>query len=137
LVLTYNDQKFSTQTIPKTVNPNWNALFDITITEGAESALLEAICWDRDRFRKEYLGEFSLPIFELFTDGAMSLDDPANEVNHVETVLTARRNGSLYGQVEKQRPAAKYRSNLVLVFLPGRVLQKKSYKHLGMVSSVL
>jgi phosphatidylserine decarboxylase len=85
LVLTYNDQRYSTHTISKTVNPTWNARFDVTITPGAESEILEAICWDQDRFRKQYLGEFSLPIFELFGEGAVCLDDPSNEVCRVET----------------------------------------------------
>jgi hypothetical protein len=80
LVLTYNDQKFSTQTIYKTVNPIWNSTFDLTISHGAESELLEAVYWDKDRFRKEYLGEFGLSIAELFSEGVLSIDDPSNQV---------------------------------------------------------
>jgi phosphatidylserine decarboxylase len=83
LVLTYNDHRFSTQCIHKTLNPVWNAVFDLTITQGSESEFIEAVCWDRDRFRKEYLGEFDLSIAELFSDGALSLDDPSNQVRHL------------------------------------------------------
>ena len=50
------------------------------VVPGAESEILEAVCWDRDRFRKEYLGEFNFDIFELFAEGATSLNDPSNEV---------------------------------------------------------
>jgi hypothetical protein len=79
-VLTCHDRRFSTQTARKTDSPIWDAVFNITITQGAQSEVLEAVCWDRDRFRKEYLGEFSLSIAEIFSDGAMSLDDPNNQV---------------------------------------------------------
>ena len=79
LVLSYNDQKFSTETAHKTINPIWNATFDLTISQG-ESELLEGVCWDRDRFRKEYLGEFGLTITELFSEGVLNIDDPSNEV---------------------------------------------------------
>lgn len=80
LAFTYNDQKFSTETAHKTINPIWNATFDLTISQGAEAELLEAVCWDRDRFRKEYLGEFGLSIAELFSEGIYSIDHPDNEV---------------------------------------------------------
>ena len=63
------------------MNPVWNAVFDVTITQGAPSELVDAVCWDRDRFRKDYLGEFGLSIAEIFPDGAMSLDDPVNQVS--------------------------------------------------------
>ena len=79
-MLTYHDQKFSTETAHKTLNPIWNASFDLTISQGVESELLEAVCWDRDRFRKEYLGEFGISIAELFSEGVFSIDDPSNEV---------------------------------------------------------
>lgn len=31
--------------------------------------LLEVVCWDKDRFRSDYMGEFDLPLQELFADG--------------------------------------------------------------------
>lgn len=79
-MLTYHDHKFSTQTVYKTLNPTWNAVFDLTITQSAESELIEGVCWDRDRFRKDYLGEFELTVGELFSEGVLSLDDPSNQV---------------------------------------------------------
>jgi len=42
--------------------------------------MLEVVCWDQDRFRKEYLGEMGVSITELFSGGALSLDDPINQV---------------------------------------------------------
>jgi phosphatidylserine decarboxylase len=67
--------------VNKSVNPSWNAVFDITLNQNIHSGLLEAVCWDRDRFRKEYLGEFCMNVFELFPEGVSTLDDPTNEVS--------------------------------------------------------
>jgi len=43
--------------------------------------MLELVCWDQDRFRKEYLGEMGVSITELFSKGALSLEDPVNQVS--------------------------------------------------------
>ena len=31
--------------------------------------LLECICWDKDRFKKDYMGEFDIPIEDIFPNG--------------------------------------------------------------------
>lgn len=31
--------------------------------------LLECICWDHDRFGKDYLGEFDIPLEDIFQNG--------------------------------------------------------------------
>jgi phosphatidylserine decarboxylase len=31
--------------------------------------LLECICWDKDRFGKDYMGEFDIPVEDIFADG--------------------------------------------------------------------
>lgn len=31
--------------------------------------LLECVCWDHDRLGKDYMGEFDIPLEEIFTDG--------------------------------------------------------------------
>jgi phosphatidylserine decarboxylase len=31
--------------------------------------LLECICWDKDRFGKDYMGEFDIPLEDIFADG--------------------------------------------------------------------
>lgn len=57
----------STPTINRTLNPEWNTTLDLPI--GPQSLLLEAICWDKDRVGKDYLGEFAVPIEDIFTNG--------------------------------------------------------------------
>src|SRR3954464_3226710 len=35
---------------------------------GVNSLLLDVICWDKDRFGKDYLGEFDLALEEIFSN---------------------------------------------------------------------
>lgn len=36
---------------------------------GEHSALLEVCCWDKDRFGKDYMGEFHVVIDDVFQNG--------------------------------------------------------------------
>lgn len=71
LVLTLGDAKESTTSISKTLEPTWNETFEMPIL-GAESLVLEVKCWDRDRFGKDYMGEFDVALEEMFANGSMS-----------------------------------------------------------------
>lgn len=68
LVLNLGDAKQSTPTVSKNLNPEWNVSFDLPI-DGIHSVLLEAVCWDRDRFGKDYLGEFDVVVEDIFANG--------------------------------------------------------------------
>lgn len=67
LVLRVGDTYQSTPTIMKTLNPEWNFSLDLQIV-GAQSLLLEATCWDKDRFGKDYLGEFDVALEDIFAN---------------------------------------------------------------------
>lgn len=54
--------------MPKTLNPEWNQTFDLPVV-GVDSLLLEAVCWDKDRFGKDYMGEFDVAIEDIFASG--------------------------------------------------------------------
>ncbi|TKA70171.1 hypothetical protein B0A55_05825, partial [Friedmanniomyces simplex] len=71
LVITMGDKKEATSVVSKTLHPEWNQTFDFPVSS-AESALLEAVCWDKDRFKKDYMGEFDVMIEELFGTGSTS-----------------------------------------------------------------
>ena len=80
LVLTLGDSKEATSVVPKTLNPEWNQTFEFPITT-ADAALLEVICWDKDRFKKDYMGEFDIVLEELFptsggTPGGATMPEP-------------------------------------------------------------
>ncbi|EDP52361.1 hypothetical protein LV164_004374 [Aspergillus fumigatus] len=69
LVVTLGDSRQSTPTIPKTLNPEWNVTFEMPVVG---VPLLECICWDHDRFGKDYLGEFDIPLEDIFADGEIN-----------------------------------------------------------------
>ena len=68
LILNLGDAKESTPTINKTLNPEWFVSFDFPIV-GTHSLLLEGVCWDRDRFGKDYMGEFDIALEDIFSNG--------------------------------------------------------------------
>lgn len=51
--------------MPKTLNPEWNAIEELPISS-VQSLVLDVICWDKDRFGKDYMGEFDLALEEIF-----------------------------------------------------------------------
>lgn len=65
-MLTLGEAKEATPAINKTLNPDWNQTFDLPIV-GTQSLLLEVVCWDKDRFSKDYMGEFDVAIEDIFT----------------------------------------------------------------------
>lgn len=67
LQLTCGETRFVTHCIPKTLDPEWNVVCTIPIA-GVQNVLLEAICWDKDRFGKDYMGEFDLALEEMFAN---------------------------------------------------------------------
>ncbi|KAJ5475631.1 Phosphatidylserine decarboxylase proenzyme 3 [Penicillium diatomitis] len=69
LVVTLGDSRQSTPTISKTLNPEWNVSFDMPI---AGVPLLEFICWDHDRFGKDYMGEIDIALEDIFADGQIA-----------------------------------------------------------------
>ncbi|KAF1350702.1 phosphatidylserine decarboxylase-domain-containing protein [Delphinella strobiligena] len=68
LVITIGDSRQATSVVPKTLNPEWNQTFDLPVV-GVDSLLLEAVCWDKDRFGKDYMGEFDVAIEDIFASG--------------------------------------------------------------------
>lgn len=47
--------------------------------------LLEGICWDHDRFGKDYLGEFDIALEDLFADG--QLNQEVNEHARISGIV--------------------------------------------------
>ncbi|DAA75115.1 TPA_exp: Uncharacterized protein A8136_2213 [Trichophyton benhamiae CBS 112371] len=66
LVVTLGHARESTPTISKTLNPEWNVCFDLPIVG---VPLLECVCWDKDRFGKDYMGEFDIALEDIFSNG--------------------------------------------------------------------
>ncbi|CAM1501054.1 Fc.00g102160.m01.CDS01 [Cosmosporella sp. VM-42] len=65
LVLSLGDARAVTHSVPKTLNPEWNVTEELPISS-VQNLVLDVICWDKDRFGKDYLGEFDLALEEIF-----------------------------------------------------------------------
>ena len=65
--MTLGEAKHITHTESKTLNPEWNEQCELPVG-GVHSLLLDVCCWDKDRFGKDYLGEFGLALEEIFAD---------------------------------------------------------------------
>ncbi|CAI4215074.1 unnamed protein product [Parascedosporium putredinis] len=71
LVLILGDAKVITHSIPKTLNPEWNVVENVPVNS-VQSLLLDVICWDKDRFGKDYMGEFDLALEDIFSNGDLA-----------------------------------------------------------------
>ncbi|KAI1823468.1 phosphatidylserine decarboxylase-domain-containing protein [Xylaria intraflava] len=67
LQLSCGETKFTTHCIQKTLNPEWNVICTIPIAS-VDNLLLDCHCWDKDRFGKDYMGEFDLALEEIFAN---------------------------------------------------------------------
>ncbi|KAF8518218.1 phosphatidylserine decarboxylase-domain-containing protein [Gautieria morchelliformis] len=85
VVVSFSRQRNQTPALKRTINPAWepkDATFDFPIYLSLVGALgvLELVLWDKDTFKKEYLGEVALSLEDWFKDGtSVSFDDPRNE----------------------------------------------------------
>jgi len=73
LVLTLGDSKNATQSVPKTLNPEWNVTVQMPVNN-VNALLLDCVCWDKDRFGKDYLGEFDLALEDIFTGDKVEIE---------------------------------------------------------------
>ncbi|KAF2220856.1 phosphatidylserine decarboxylase proenzyme [Elsinoe ampelina] len=69
LVINLGDAREASSVVPKTLNPEWNQTFNLPVS-GIDSLLLEVVCWDKDRFGKDYMGEFDLIVEDIFKNGS-------------------------------------------------------------------
>ncbi|RMD40210.1 hypothetical protein DV735_g4929, partial [Chaetothyriales sp. CBS 134920] len=69
LVVMLGRARQSTPSISKTLNPEWNICIDMPLTD---VPLLECVCWDKDRFKNDYMGEFDILIEDIFSNGQIS-----------------------------------------------------------------
>src|SRR5271154_718210 len=66
LVVNLGTSKQSTPSISKNLNPEWKICLDMPLTG---VPLVECVCWDKDRFGKDYMGEFDIAVEDIFANG--------------------------------------------------------------------
>ncbi|EEQ90919.2 phosphatidylserine decarboxylase [Blastomyces dermatitidis ER-3] len=97
LVVSLGEARQSTPTITKTLNPEWNVSFDLPILG---VPLLECICWDKDRFGKDYMGEFDIPLEDIFSAGTIQ---PQPQWYTLHSGRKAgRKSGDVSGEIQMQ-----------------------------------
>ncbi|EEU45387.1 uncharacterized protein NECHADRAFT_69234 [Fusarium vanettenii 77-13-4] len=67
IVVSLGEARIVTHDVPKTLNPEWNVTEEIPLTS-SQNLVLDFICWDKDRFGKDYMGEFALALEEIFNN---------------------------------------------------------------------
>ncbi|CCU76475.1 phosphatidylserine decarboxylase [Blumeria hordei DH14] len=73
LILTLGDSKYATHSVAKSLNPDWNVTMQMPVT-GINSSLIYCVCWDKDRFGKDYLGEFDIALEDIFSGEKTELE---------------------------------------------------------------
>ncbi|CAG7559284.1 unnamed protein product [Fusarium equiseti] len=68
IIVSSGESRIVTNDVPKTLNPEWNVSEEIPLTS-TQNLILDVICWDKDRFGKDYMGEFDLALEEIFSNG--------------------------------------------------------------------
>ncbi|KAI9845164.1 MAG: hypothetical protein M1837_005049 [Sclerophora amabilis] len=95
VVITLGDARSVTHAVNKTLNPEWQSRFDLPIL-GVQSLVLECVCWDKDRFGKDYLGEFDVALEEIFAN-----ENVAQEPRWY-SLKSKRKGEKISGEVEIQ-----------------------------------
>ncbi|RSM03659.1 hypothetical protein CEP52_007256 [Fusarium oligoseptatum] len=73
IVVSLGEARIVTHDVPKTLNPEWNVTEEIPLTS-SQNLVLDFICWDKDRFGKDYMGEFALALEEIFNNESVELE---------------------------------------------------------------
>ncbi|RKF80252.1 Phosphatidylserine decarboxylase proenzyme 3 [Golovinomyces cichoracearum] len=99
LVLSLGDSKHSTHSISKTINPSWNVSMQIPVS-GTNCSVLYCVCWDKDRFGKDYMGEFDLSLDDLFSGDQTELEPKWYTLRNERTC--GKKNDKVSGDVQLQ-----------------------------------
>ena len=80
--------RFQTPVCRRTLSPVFTAKdatfdFPIYLSLSEKLGVLEFVVWDKDMLRKEYLGEYALPLDEWFRGNVFAYDDLDNQVRLV------------------------------------------------------
>ncbi|CEG70822.1 hypothetical protein RMATCC62417_06647 [Rhizopus microsporus] len=74
-MLCLDHKKYKTKAIEQTLDPEWNAHFDIKVAPKKTPTLLSFTVWDKDTFGRDFLGELTIPFKNIFDRNAHGLSD--------------------------------------------------------------
>ena len=78
--------KQSTPSISKTLNPEWKTSFEMPL---GEVPLVECVCWDKDRWGKDYMGEFDIAVEDIFANGQLQQEVCMSLSSDFQLILTS------------------------------------------------
>ncbi|CAG8474160.1 3475_t:CDS:10 [Diversispora eburnea] len=92
------DETFSTQVINKNLNPEWNASFDYKIDPKNPCNELRFICWDKDIFGNDYMGETTINLLNFWESNEIGYYNETNKPQQFPLV-SARKSEEVSGQI--------------------------------------
>lgn len=98
LVVRLGDATETTPTIHRTLNPEWNTMLELPLVD-EHSLLLDVCCWDKDRFGKDYMGEFDVMLEDYFGNGQACLEP---QWFPLRSTRTGRKKAVVSGEIQLQ-----------------------------------
>jgi phosphatidylserine decarboxylase len=99
LVLAVGDSKQATGTMQKTLDPEWNQTLEFPVVS-ADCATLRVVCWDKDRFKKDYMGEFDVAIEDIFHSGITTPDPTWHRLEGRRSGGKKKKDENVSGEVQ-------------------------------------
>ena len=99
LILSLNGRKRTTDIIQKSENPTWNQTFEFELCNDEIASTLEVTCWDKDLFKKEYMGEVDFFLLDIFANAQYMLNDESNEPTWY-TLTSSRPKSKVTGEIQ-------------------------------------
>ncbi|KAJ9060951.1 phosphatidylserine decarboxylase [Entomophthora muscae] len=66
IVVRLNNKKLNTKTVSETLNPIWNETLSFTFKDDMFPQFIQIICWDADFISRDFMGQITIPIKDLF-----------------------------------------------------------------------
>ena len=95
VVVSVLNTRHHTPVAKRNVNPTYSAKeatfdFPIYLSLAEKLGVVELVIWDKDTFKKDYLGEYSIPLDDWFRDdNAYAFDDPNNTVRSRDSLVAS------------------------------------------------
>ncbi|CAN6634700.1 phosphatidylserine decarboxylase proenzyme 2 [Trichomonascus vanleenenianus] len=101
VVVRCNHYRFSTHAANKTQEPEWNTEFVVPLARFNSEHGVSIKVWDKDRIRKNYIGEVLIELDEIFPAfKALPKDDPANKPRWIPLNAIRYNTSVNCGQIE-------------------------------------
>ena len=97
--VTVGDSKNATHAVSKNLNPEWKTTMNFSVNN-VNCLLLDVVCWDKDRFGKDYLGEFDLSLEDAFANDCVDQEPTWYKLKSKRK--ESKKKGAISGEVQLQ-----------------------------------